>query len=270
MSYYKYYVKGRLILFFMKILKQIRRYSKYAGVSLGIGALMLATFAFAQNTGKSLISPKTKIPANFSTTTAKQRLEAAEQRAKEAVQNLEKIREQTQIKVQATHEKIQQKMAEIRDKQKQKLAEQVVNQLERLNKVWTDHFTNVLNHLDAVLQKIKTRVDKASANSQDVSAVNAAVVAAETAISNSRAAIEVQAKKTYTVDLTAVNSDIATTTTASGQNQLMINLRAQFKTLRDQLMKDLFGLRDGLMKDSRLAVQTSLQLLSKISKVNED
>ncbi len=150
------------------------------------------------------------------------------------------------------------------------MAEQIVNQLERLNKVWTDHFTNVLNHLDTVLQKIKTRADKASANSQDVSGVNAAIQAAETTISNARSAVEAQAKKTYTVDLTAVNSGIATTTAATGQNQLVINLRAQFKVVRDQLMKDLFGLRDGLMKDSRLAVQNALQLLSKIPKVNEE
>lgn len=254
----------------MKILKQIRRYSKYAGAGLGIGALMLATFAFSQNTGNLLISPKTKIPANFSTTTAKERMEAAQKRASEAVKNLEKIREQTKIKIQEAREKIQQKVTEIRDKQKQKLAEQIVNQLERLNKVWTDHFTNVLNHLDAVLQKIKTRADKTSANNQDVSVVNAAAQAAETAISNARSAIETQAKKTYTIDLTAVNSDIATTTTAIGQNQLIINLRAQFKTLRDQLKKDLFGLRDGLIKDARTAVQSTLQALNKIPKVNEE
>lgn len=257
----------------MKILKQIRRYSKYAGAGLGIGALMLATFAFSQNTSNTanpLISPKTKIPANFSTTTAKQRLEAAEVRAKEAVQNVEKIREQAKIKVQEAREKIQQKVTEISNKQKQKSADQIVNQLEHLNKVWTDHFTSVLNHLDTVLQKIKTRADKASANNQDVLEANTAIKAAETAISNARAAVEAQVKKTYTVDLTAVNSGIATTTTAIGQNQLVINLRAQFKKLRDQLMKDLFGLRDGLMKEARLAVQNSFQLLSKIPKVNEE
>ncbi len=257
----------------MKISKQIGKYSKYAGVGLGIGALMLAVFAFAEDTGnnaKPLISPKPKAFANFSTTTAKERLEAVKERASEAAGNLEKIRERAQGEVKQVREKLQEKMGEIRDKQKQKMAEQIVNQLERLNKVWTDHFTKVLNHLDTVLQKIKTRADKALANGQDVSAVNTAVQAAETAISKARSAIETQAKKTYIVNLTAINSGIATTTTAAGQNQLVINLRAQFKTLKDQLMKDLFGLRDGLMKEARTAVQNALQLLSKVPKVNEE
>jgi gas vesicle protein len=254
----------------MKTLKQMRRYSKYAVVGLGTGALMLAAFALAQNTGNVLVSPKSKNLASFSTTTAKQRLEAAEVRAKEAVQNLEKIRTQVQGEVKQVRAKVQEKIGEILNNQKQKSAEQIVSQLEHLNEVWTDHFADVLNHLDTVLQKIKTRADKAAANSLDVSGVNTAITTAETAISKARTAIETQAKKAYTVDLTAVQKDIATTTTAIGQNKLVTNLRAQFKTLRDQLMKDLFGLRDGLVKEARTTVQNAFQALSKVPDVNED
>ena len=254
----------------MKMLKQIKRYLKYAGLGLGAGMLVLATFTFAQTANKPLTSPNPKIPANYSTTTAKERLEAAKVRANEAVKNLEKIREQAKVNVQEAREKVQKKVAEIRDEQKQKLAGQIVNQLEHLNKVWTDHFTNVLNRLDAVLQKIKTRADKASSNGQDVIAVNTAVQTAETAISNARGAVEAQAKKIYAVDTTTVNIGVASTTSATGQTQIIKNLKAQFKTVGDQLKKDLFVLRDGLIKDSRTAVQNALQALNKVPKVNED
>lgn len=167
-------------------------------------------------------------------------------------------------------ERVQNKLMEIQDRQKQKLAAQIANQFDHINKVWTDHFTNVLNRLEAILEKIKNRADKAAANSQDASGVDAAIKNAETAILTARAAVETQAKKTYAVDLTAVNSGIATTTTAMGQNKLIINLRAQFKTLRDQLREDLFELRDGAIKDSRTAVQDALQALTKVPKVDEE
>jgi hypothetical protein len=67
-----------------------------------------------------------------------------------------------------------------------------------------------------------------------------------------------------------VSSGVATTTTTAGQNQLIINLRAQFKTLKDQLKKDLTSLRDGLMEDARSAAQKALEELSKVPNVDAE
>lgn len=262
-------------------MRKIKDIGKYAGITIGIGILLLSAFAFAKDSGKSLTLTANKkletvgqrrIQAlqNLATSTIKQRLEDIQKKADEAKQNLEKIRDEAQAKMKQAKEKLEEKMNEIRDKQKQKMAQQIEKQFDHLNQVWTDHFTKVLNRFDAILEKIKTRADKAAANGQDVSGVDTLIKTAETTISNARTAVEAQAKKTYTVDLTVVNSGVATTTTPTGQDQLIKNLRAQFKTLRDQLMKDLFGLRDGVMKDSRNAVQDALQALSKVPKVDEE
>jgi hypothetical protein len=261
----------------------IKNIGKYAGLAAGIGVLLgSASFVLAQTqksptpasvtttnqNAASIEQRKIQALQNIATTTVKKIIESAVKTSGEAMQNLEKIRVEAQEKIKQTVEKAQQKITEIRDEQKQQQALQIANQLDHLNQQWTEHFTQVLNRLEVILEKIKNRADKAAANANDVSAVDAAISAAETAISNARAAVETQAKKTYTVDLTAVSSGIATTTTTAGQNQLIINLRAQFKTLKDQLEKNLTSLRDGLMKDARTAVQKALEELIKVPNVD--
>lgn len=256
---------------------------KYAGIACGIGLLLISvSFAFGQGTTGNLSATptkkqleamelrKTQALQNLATSTIKQKLETVQNRVKATAENLEKVRNEAQTKVLQTREKIQSKLMEIQNQQKQKLAEQIADQFDHINEVWTGHFTNVLNRLEAILEKIKNRADKAATNAQDVSEVDADIKKAETAILTARAAVETQAKKTYAMDLTAVNSGIATTTTAMGQNKLIINLRAQFKTLRDQLREDLFELRDGAIKDSRTAVQDALQALSDVPSVDEE
>jgi DNA repair exonuclease SbcCD ATPase subunit len=256
---------------------------KFAGIICGIAVLLVFIPALAQsNAGNTPPVPATKqklqeieqrrIQAikNFATTTAKQRLEAVEQKNTQAAEKIKALREQVQEKIKNVREKVQQKITEIRDKQKQRQTQQIIKQLEHLNQVWIDHLTKLLNHYDAVLEKIKTRTDKAAANGNDVSAADAAIQAAKTAILSGRTAVETQAKKTYMPDLTAVNSGVASSTTPTGQNQMIKNLRDQFKTLKEQLQKDLFDLRDGAIKNARTAVQNALQALSKVPKVDEE
>ncbi len=253
----------------------LKNIGKYAGVLAGLGFLLASvSLISAQTTAKEKleIMEQRKIQAlkNFATTTAKQKLEEIEKQVEEKKQNLEKIREEAQTKIKEVRGKAQNKIREIRDEQKKKQAEQIENQFTHLNKVWTDHFTQLLNKYEAVLQKIKNRADKAAANSIDVSEVDAQIKKAETAITAARTAVETQAKKTYTVDITAVNSGIATTTNAVGQNQLIKNLKEQFKAVKTQLEKDLKALRDGLMKNAKDAVHSAFQTLAKIPKVDEE
>lgn len=263
-------------------MRKIKNIGKYAGIICGIGLMLLSvSFAFGQSPGNLSATPTKKqmeamelrrIQAlqNLATSTIQQKLENLQKKADEMRQNLEKIRNEAQARIKQQKEKLEEKINEIRDKQKQKMAQQIEKQLDHLNQIWTEHFTNVLNRLEAILEKIKTRADKAAANGQDISEVDAAIKKAEAAIAAARTAVETQAKKTYTADLTAINSGIATTTTPAGQDQLIKNLRAQFKALREQLMKDLFGLRDGVIKDSRKAVHDAFQALSKVPKVDEE
>jgi len=170
-----------------------------------------------------------------------------------AKKRLETAREEVKKTIEARQAELKDKISKLRDEKKKQIATRLDEQMARLNTQWTDHFNNVLNRLSEILGKIELRAAKAETNGKDVSAVKTAIQNAKNAITTARTAVETQAKKTY----------IATFSSETG-------LGAAFKAVREQLRKDLFGLRDGAMKSSREAVQNALQVLKGIPKVNEE
>ncbi len=196
---------------------------------------------------------------------AEQKVEAR----KEAKAKIEAQREEVKTRIEIKREEAKQRLNDIRDKTKQQLAEKLAGQFDNLNKKWTDNFIKQLDHYDAVLLKIQERSDIASTNGKDVTAVSAAIKSANTAIDNARTAVVAQAAKTYTLDASSVTNTVATTTD-SGQDKLLKGLRKAFQDLHKTLFNDLKALRDGVMKDSRTAVQNALQTLSRIPKVDDN
>ena len=175
-------------------------------------------------------------------------------KAQEAAKNrLEVAREEVKKTVEARQTELKDKISKLRDKKKRQIVTRLDEQMARLNVQWTDHFSNVLNRLLEILGKIELRTTKAETSGKDVTAVKTAIQNAKAAIETARTAVETQAKKTY----------IATFSSETG-------LGAAFKVVREQLRKDLFGLRDGAMKNSREAVQNALQALKSVPKVDED
>lgn len=180
-------------------------------------------------------------------------------------QEVEKRRMEAQDKVKQIREKLQQRVDKIKDSTKKNMAARVLNQLDHVNKVWTNHFALVLDHLDTILRKIENRTEKAKAAGKNVSEVNAAIQKAKDLIEKAKVAVTAQAQKTYLVDASVVGGDTSTT---SGQSSLMSKFRSQFKKLSDQLRKDLFALRDGVMKEAREAVHDAARALAKIPNVD--
>jgi len=175
-------------------------------------------------------------------------------KAQEAAKNrLEVAREEVKKTVEARQTELKDKISKLRDKKKRQIVTRLDEQMARLNIQWTDHFSNVLNRLLEILGKIELRTTKAETSGKDVTAVKTAIQNAKAAIETARTAVETQAKKTY----------IATFSSETG-------LGAAFKVVREQLRKDLFGLRDGAMKSARETVQNSLQALKSVPKVDED
>jgi len=175
-------------------------------------------------------------------------------KAQEAAKNrLEVAREEVKKTVEARQTELKDKISKLRDEKKRQIATRLDEQMARLNIQWTDHFSNVLNRLLEILGKIELRTTKAETSGKDVTAVKTAIQNAKAAIETARTAVETQAKKTY----------IATFSSETG-------LGAAFKVVREQLRKDLFGLRDGAMKSARQAVQNALQALKSVPKVDED
>ena len=175
-------------------------------------------------------------------------------KAQEAAKNrLEVAREEVKKTVEARQTELKDKISKLRDKKKRQIVTRLDEQMARLNIQWTNHFSNVLNRLLEILGKIELRTTKAETSGKDVTAVKTAIQNAKAAIETARTAVETQAKKTY----------IATFSSETG-------LGAAFKVVREQLRKDLFGLRDGAMKSARETVQNSLQALKGVPKVDEE
>jgi len=170
-----------------------------------------------------------------------------------AKKKLETVREEVKKNIEARQTELKDKISKLRDEKKKQIATRLNEQLARLNTQWTNHFNNVLNRLSEILGKIELRATKAETSGKDISAVKTAVQNAKAAIETARTAVETQAKKTY----------IATFSSEA-------ELNAAFKAVREQLKKDLFGLRDNAMKSSREAVQNALQALKGVPKVDED
>jgi len=158
---------------------------------------------------------------------------------------------------------LRKKINQINNPPQREMATKIALQLGRINQVSTDNSTNVLNKLNAVLQKIKSRRDKALVNGKDVSLINTAIQRAEIVISLARKAVLQQAKKTYVVD----TKDIST---ESSQNVLVSKLRIQFHLVRDQLFDDINFLRFGVVNDARTTVQDVLRILSGIPDVDKE
>ncbi len=229
-------------------MNQNKKISKYILTAIGTGILLLsAGFIYAQTSRLDELKEK------------------AMMRSEQTRERMGEMKKQAKDRVEQLRERIQQKTSKIREQRKKDAANRIANQLNHINEVWTDHFTNVLDKLDAVLQKIKSRTEKAAENGQDVSSINTAIQKAETAIASARTAVLNQAQKTYNVDSNRVTD--ANSTEAS-QNSLVSQLRTQFRVLKDQLREDLTSLRDGVMKDARNVVHDTFQALRQVRKVD--
>lgn len=244
---------------------------------VGSAALLLsASVAFAQEKPTNVTTrvEARSVRAATATTTRKENVEAARARMKaareEAKARVEASREEAKARVEEKKEKAARRLADIQDKKKQQLAEKLADRFERLNKVWTDHFLKLLERYDEVVQKMSVRSSEAAGKGRDVTAADTAIQAAATAIETARAAVVAQAAKTYVFDPATVAPPATATTTASGQRELMQNIRKAFQALHASLFQDLFALRDGQMKAARGAVQSALQALGQVRGVDTD
>lgn len=161
-----------------------------------------------------------------------------------AKKQIEAVREEAKKAAETRRAELKDKISKLRDEKKKQIATRLDQQMARLNARWTDHFNNILNRLSEILSKVELRTSKAETSGKDVAAVKTAIQNAKTAIVTARAAVEAQAKKTYTA-------------TFSSEKEL----GAAFKAVKEQLKTDLFGLRDGAMKSAREAVQDAHQAL---------
>ncbi|MDP2651933.1 MAG: hypothetical protein Q8O94_02245, partial [bacterium] len=122
------------------------------GVIGSAAALLLsATVVFAQGQGVGASRAKANSEqTTIATSTQKEKGETARER-------MQTLREAARTNTAAEREGVAARVAEMQDKAKQTMAQKLTSQFENINTVWTDHFMNLLDRYDAILQKIQAR-----------------------------------------------------------------------------------------------------------------
>ena len=163
---------------------------------------------------------------------------------------------------------LQPKLSQIADIKKQQLVKEILDELTHVNLSWTNHFISVLGQLDNVLSKIKSRQEKALLNGRDVSASTLDFKKAEKAIEAAREQVSNQVSKTYAIDELMII--VTTPEKKITQTNLVNQFRVLLKGLRDSLFTDLSAIRDGSIRDARIAVYSALKSKSQIPGIHAE
>ena len=179
---------------------------------------------------------------------AKQQIEQKREEVKNAI---EAKRQALKTTIETKREALKGRLEVVRDEKKRQAVERIYTALNAINERLTDHFLNVLDQVEDVLDRVQSRADKAKANDLDVASVQTAIDDASRAIEAGRTAVREQAAKSYSVTVT----DEAT-------------LRENAKSAKEQLRKDLEAVKN-VVKAARDSVRAAAVALAQIPRVNE-
>jgi len=174
-----------------------------------------------------------------------------EQKQAELRNEIQAKRENLQSQIEAKRTELRNRLAKIKDENKKQIVERIYNQVNELNKRMTDHFLNVLERLEKVLERISSRAAKAEANGHDVSAVKTAITEATNAINTAKTAVQNQAVKVYSV---TVNTEST--------------LKSDTEKIRQALHNDLKNVF-ALVRTAQEAVRKAATTLAQIPAVDE-
>ena len=149
----------------------------------------------------------------------KQQVQELREQRKTAVSQIKETaqmkREKTNAMIKTKRDEFKTKLQTIRDQRKKALIETIDVKLSNINTKHTDRFTKVLSNLQALLDKISTTTTDAK--------ILVDIKAAQTAIDVGKAAVELQAGRTYTIHIT-------------NENALRLNVGTTNSQLRQDLM----------------------------------
>ncbi|OGY58953.1 MAG: hypothetical protein A3E61_02490 [Candidatus Colwellbacteria bacterium RIFCSPHIGHO2_12_FULL_43_12] len=157
-----------------------------------------------------------------------------------------------QGEIQDKREALRAQLQKVKDERRREVVERIDVRLDELNARMLDHFSNVLDRLEDVLERIASRADKAEGRGLDVSTVRTAITDALSSITSARTAVQVQAGKTCIVTVTTEN-----------------NLRVDVGKARKCLHDNLTVVREAV-KAAKEAVRRAATTLAQIPRVDED
>lgn len=168
------------------------------------------------------------------------------QTRQETRENIERIREENRGLIEQRKLTLKEQLGVLQDQRKAPIVERIYDNLNRLNDQIVTQLLAKIDQIEEVLERVKSRTDKAQEAGLDVSGVREAIVVAEEAIENARAAAETQAGNVYEITI----GDEA-------------SLRTDIKPVRDQLQSDLEALRQKVVL-AREAVREAVTALAQV------
>lgn len=157
----------------------------------------------------------------------KARAEELKERKKEFEEKVREEKKQLAERIKEKRTELKGNLEKIKDERKKQIVERVDKQMDELNARMVKHLIEVLDKIEGVLNRASERTERAKAAGTNVSVVVAAIDQAVNAIREARAAIEAQAGKTYTMNVT----DEATLKNRVGEARQ--SLRKDLKVVQD-------------------------------------
>jgi hypothetical protein len=162
------------------------------------------------------------------------------------------MRQDRQSQIEARRTELQAKLQSIRDERKKQAVDRIYTNVNALNERMTNHFTNVLNQIDEMLNRVNSRASKGETNGLNVSAAKTEITNAQNALALARDAVKTQAEKVYAVQITGNET----------------TLRSDVGKTRAAFHHDLVAVRD-VVKAARDAVRKAAVTLAQIPRVDE-
>lgn len=161
------------------------------------------------------------------------------------------IKEEIEAKREAMKEKMAQrkdalkaKLDAFKDKKKAESASRISENLNKINKNRTDHFSKFLEKARTILTKLDDRVAKAKVDGKDTTAAQAAIDKARNSLVAAESTVAAQAGKDYTLAVTDETK-----------------VRSEAKGIRDGLHTDLQAVKKTVV-DAKQAVSNAIRISS--------
>jgi len=209
---------------------------------------------------------QTSTPRLFGVINDKQPIQAKDfqQKREEIKEQIKKMRMEYKKELREKREEMKTKMDELRgqlreslrerkiDEKKSLIVERIYERINALNERLTNHYLNVLEKLETMLERIESRTAKAKMNGKDVREVELAIEKAHDAINKAILAVKNQAEKIYQPPQ-ITNEE---------------NLKLEVGKIRKQLLDDLKAV-EKMVKEARDTLRQAAVLLAQIPKVDE-
>ncbi|MBI2268018.1 MAG: hypothetical protein HYU80_01060 [Candidatus Blackburnbacteria bacterium] len=123
------------------------------------------------------------------------------------------------------------KLEEFKNQKKAKLTEKLNETLTRINEKQTSQMAKYLDKTSEILDRLAERVENTAKNGKDTTALHTAIQKAKNAITEAKAAVEAQAAKDYSLNISSESS-----------------IRTDVKSTRNSLFKDLKAVRQKVIE----------------------